>query len=301
MSPEQLQGKLVDTRSDIFSFGTVLYELVTGERPFKGDNAATLIAAVLTTEPRALTEVQPKLPATLDRVLKACLAKDPEDRWQSVRDLKRELEWIGAAADVPAVAPRTSVISKRLLFPVLAAVCIAAGASLWYLLRPNIPAIPPWKVSPLTAYAGIEQMPAISPAGDQVAFVWDGERQDNEDIYLKRIDDEGPPLRLTSTHQSEYAPCWSPDGQRLAFLREQADGTELIVASSLGGGERVYGTFKGMLPRIIPSTLSWSGDGRHIAIARCRALSGGRRNSGGKYVDSDTSARALRFNAFLRA
>ena len=94
MSPEQLEGKSADARSDVFSFGATLYEMVTGRRPFDGASQATVIGAILKDAPAPLREVEPGIPRRLDRVVRTCLAKDPEDRWQTMRDLKRELGWI---------------------------------------------------------------------------------------------------------------------------------------------------------------------------------------------------------------
>src|SRR5205085_12056239 len=115
MSPEQLQGKETDTRSDIFCFGLVLYEILTGRRPFTGESSAAVVAAILEREPPAIDGASP----ALDRVLRKCLAKDPEDRWQSVRDLKTELEWIDLS--VPA-----SSASKRVLLWLPVAIAGAA-------------------------------------------------------------------------------------------------------------------------------------------------------------------------------
>src|SRR5258706_13567544 len=96
MSPEQLQGKDADARSDIFAFGLVLYEMLTGKRAFDGSSQASVIAAILERPAPSVAEVAP---ATLDRVLRKCLAKDPDDRWQTARDLKDEMEWITSAPE----------------------------------------------------------------------------------------------------------------------------------------------------------------------------------------------------------
>ncbi|HKK21362.1 MAG TPA: serine/threonine-protein kinase, partial [candidate division Zixibacteria bacterium] len=93
MSPEQLEGKEADARSDLFSFGVVLYEMATGTRPFEGKSQASLIAAIMKEEPRPISALQPMSPPALERVVKQCLAKEPDDRWQTAGDLKRALEW----------------------------------------------------------------------------------------------------------------------------------------------------------------------------------------------------------------
>jgi serine/threonine protein kinase len=93
MAPEQVEGNEADARTDIFAFGVVVYEMVTGQKAFEGESKASLAAAILTSEPPRMTTVQPLTSPTLERVVRICLAKDPEERWQSARDLARELKW----------------------------------------------------------------------------------------------------------------------------------------------------------------------------------------------------------------
>src|SRR5262249_15967716 len=94
MAPEQLEGKEADARTDIFAVGEVLYEMATGKPAFNGKSRASLIASILTTEPPPITQLQPMTPPSLERVVRKCLAKDPDDRWQSASDLASELKWI---------------------------------------------------------------------------------------------------------------------------------------------------------------------------------------------------------------
>ena len=127
MAPEQLEGKEADARTDIFAFGSVLYEMVTGKRAFSGTSQASLISAIMKEDPAPISSVQPMSPPVLDRVVKTCLAKDPEERWQSAADIKRELTWIvdGAQTGVAAsAAPR-----RRSWLPwVLAAIAALASS-----------------------------------------------------------------------------------------------------------------------------------------------------------------------------
>src|SRR5262249_25208490 len=111
MAPEQLEGKEADRRSDIFAFGTVMYEMTTAPSAFSGKSHASLIAAILSSEPPPISTIQPMTPPALDRVVKRCLAKDPDDRWQSAGDLASELKWIGeggsqAGMPAPSLAVR---------------------------------------------------------------------------------------------------------------------------------------------------------------------------------------------------
>ena len=105
MAPEQIEGREVDGRTDIFAFGVVLFEMLCGRRPFAGDSRASLMAAIVAAEPPALSSLQPRVPASLERLIRRCLAKDPEDRWQTARDMAAELRWIaeaGSDAHIPA-------------------------------------------------------------------------------------------------------------------------------------------------------------------------------------------------------
>ena len=108
MAPEQIEGREVDARTDIFSFGVVLYEMVSGRRPFAGDSRASLMAAIVAAEPPALSSLQPQAPASLERLIRRCLAKDPEDRWQTARDLAAELRWIAEAGSGTTTAAPAS-------------------------------------------------------------------------------------------------------------------------------------------------------------------------------------------------
>ncbi len=229
MSPEQLEGKEADARSDIFAFGVVLYEMLSGQRAFAGSSQASVIAAILKEQPRKL-EMQ--VPPALDRVIEGCLAKDPDDRFQTARDLRRELEW--AAAPQPATMERP----KRSILPwvvtaVLAAAVIAAVA-LW----PRHPDVASFDPAPLTWYPGLQKDPALSLDGKLVAFTWTGPTFGNPHVYVKQLD-ASQPLEVTHGDDAAYAsPAWSPDGHQLAILRYDRKGPALVLAPSLGGPER---------------------------------------------------------------
>jgi serine/threonine protein kinase len=130
MAPEQLEGKEADARTDIFALGEVIYEMATAKAPFSGKSRASLIAAILTTEPPSITQLQPLTPPALGRVVKKCLAKDPDERWQSASDLASELNWIaegGSQAGIPAAVTLKRKTRERLAWAIAIAGLLAAG------------------------------------------------------------------------------------------------------------------------------------------------------------------------------
>ena len=112
MSPEQLEGQEADARSDIFAFGAVLYEMITGEKAFRGKSKASLIASIIGSEPRPMSSIQPVAPPALDHLVAMCMAKDPDDRWQTAHDLESQLKWIAEGAMPARVAEPAAAGSK---------------------------------------------------------------------------------------------------------------------------------------------------------------------------------------------
>jgi Tol biopolymer transport system component/predicted Ser/Thr protein kinase len=249
MAPEQLHGKPADARSDIFALGCVLYEMLTGARAFEGETTASVIASVLTKEPRAVSEFQPLAPPLLEGVLAKCLAKDPEGRWQTARDLRHALE-LAAASPAPAVQVRGG---RWWPWVLAASVIITAGAT-WFAARRGNDASAVI-VRPLTTMPGDEMTPAISPDGRMVAYVWDPREGEAVDLYVRLID-RGAPLRLTSDRDAETTPVWSPDSQRIAYVRF-AEGRQATIyeVPALGGGERRIGAGR---------AYAWSPDGNWL-------------------------------------
>jgi eukaryotic-like serine/threonine-protein kinase len=266
MSPEQAEGKRVDARSDIFSFGTVLYEMVTGTRAFRGDSSASTLAAVLSTDPTPPSQIVVDLPRDAERIILRCLRKDAARRFQTMADLKVELEDLKIESDSrrsAATAPARALRRRRWLQ--LAAVAAPlVGIAAWYWLR-NPPApLPPPTVVSLTSYVGDETGPSFSPDGAQVAFGWNGERQNNWDIYVKLVGSVEA-LRLTTNPAVDQDPAWSPDARQIAFLRLRPGEprADIYLISPLGGPERRVADFR---PARAPA-IAWSPDGRWLAVA----------------------------------
>ncbi len=266
MSPEQAQGKPVDARSDIFSFGAVLYEMTTGQRAFQGDSKQSTIAAVLMKEPKPPSQVVEGLPRELERIILHCLRKDPERRFQNMKDAKVELEELREESESGklAIEAPPERIRRRWLWAVIAAALVlAAAGAAWRVTQHREE--PPPRVVPLTTFAGSETHPSFSPDGKQIVFSWNGERQDNWDLYIKMISSTTT-LRLTTDAAPEGYPSWSPDGRQIAFLKGgQRRGVYSI--SPLGGPERKIADFEAAT-----GAPAWSPDGKSLVMAKVHPM-----------------------------
>ena len=208
MAPEQARGEKVDRRSDSFSFGTVLYELATGHRAFAGGSTLEAISAILRDEPRAVRVLRPDAPIQLERIIQRCVRKDAARRFQCVDDVRIEL--LELKEDQASVASRpvqaTVKRQHRLGWGLGSAALLAA---LWFGIATRKVPETVSAAMPLTTYPGSERFATFSPDGRQVAFSWDGEKQDNFDIYVKLIGTSAP-LRITSSPAPDFIPHGRP-------------------------------------------------------------------------------------------
>jgi eukaryotic-like serine/threonine-protein kinase len=268
MSPEQAEGKKVDARSDIFSFGAVLYEMLTGRRAFQEESKTSTLGAIIHKEPEPLGA---EVPQELSRLITRCLRKDPERRFQHMKDLRVELEELKEDSDsgkLTRIPPAARKRPWRWLWAAAAAAAVLLAAALVWQLRQ---VSPPSDLTPvaLTTYSGIETQPSFSPDGSKVAFVWNGDREDNRDIYVKQIGSAGPPLRLTADPAADLCPAWSPDDRWIAFMRWQQDGLAIMLIPPLGGPERTLTKIRGFQEQgwSDSDTLSWTPDGKWLGFA----------------------------------
>ena len=259
MAPEQIEGKETDARSDIFSLGAIMYEMVTGKRAFEGKSAASVVAAVLERVPPAMSSLQPLTPRSVDRVVATCLAKDPDDRWQTARDLLRELKWIAEAGPrthdpVPRFTPRGRVKFAAAISFSLVIGAAVAGAAIWLATRPSPLRVTRLTIAPAGATAlavtGFDRDVAISPDGTRVVYVGgNGSR-----FFVRALDQmEATPLEGLGV---PHHPFFSPDGAWIGFF----DGVSALKKVSVNGGPAVT------ICRInaAPSGATWGADGTII-------------------------------------
>jgi eukaryotic-like serine/threonine-protein kinase len=277
MSPEQAEGRKLDARSDIFSFGSVLYEMVTGQRPFRGDSSMSTLGAIIHKEPEPLTG---EVPHDLERIINRCLRKNVSRRFHDMRDLRVELEELkeesdsGSLAGVPPVAS-SAARWKAIVAASVAVVAVALTGWYWMSRNRGQETVEPMTTSVLTSNPGLEAAPSFSPDGNQVAFSWAGESGDNPDIYVKMI---GSPslLRLTTNLARDVSPAWSPDGRSIAFVRLGREKQTVYIVPAIGGPERRVGvldTDGNPLAMGVIGLLSWFPDSRWLATKGLYLLS----------------------------
>lgn len=250
MSPEQAEGLKVDGRSDIFSFGSVLYEMVTGRRAFHGGTKLSTLSAILHMEPKAASEISPGVPVELEKIIARCLRKDPERRAQGIADIKLALEELkqesesnklsgqvaAAAANRPLARPPRRFVA---ITTVAVALVVAAAGFGWW-LRKRAPSAPPrseWVQ--ITNLPDSAVQPALSPDGRMLTFirgplgfVTPGQ------VYVKMLP-SGEPVQLTHDDLPKMSPVFSPDGSRIAYT-VVGEIWDTWVVPVLGGEPRLW-------------------------------------------------------------
>jgi eukaryotic-like serine/threonine-protein kinase len=234
MSPEQVEGKEADARADIFALGAVLYEMASGKRAFAGKTQAGVVAAILASEPQPISSIQPMSPPALDRVVRICMAKDPDDRWQTAHDVKLQLEWIaegGSQAGVPAPVAARRRLSQNIAWTA-AAVCLLAALALaaTLFLRParaTVPLraslLPPEKMS-FESFGF-----AISPDGKRLAFVANSPDKVDGTLWVRLLNSTTA-QELSGTEGASF-PFWSPDSSTIGFFAKNK-----LEKIDVGGG-----------------------------------------------------------------
>ena len=276
MAPESIQGRPADFRSDIFSFGCVLYEMISGRRAFSGESNLSIMAAILEKEPQPMASLQPLTPAALEHVVFRCLMKDPEERWQSARDLSRELKWISEGVGLtkaPEPAPRRR---ERLAW---AALCIALltwlGVAHWRSMQSSTNQHLHLSLLPPLSTSFVPYNFAISPDGQRLAFV--AAAQDGSTALWIRSLAAGAAQQLTGTEGAFY-PFWSPDSRQVGFFQasklksvDPSSGAVQILCDATGGAGGAWNN-RGTI--IFSAFLNMPGGGTTIGLLKVSASGG---------------------------
>jgi eukaryotic-like serine/threonine-protein kinase len=295
MSPEQVLGKPLDTRTDLFSFGVVLYEMATGFLPFNGDTTGGIFDSILHKDPTEATRLNSAVPGELQRIIDKAIEKDRDLRYSSAAELRTDLkrlkrdtssgkvsrrsgELASATESVRAATAQNSGVSAETAVPsaksgwiryVLGAtivLAIGAVASWLYFSRSGSSTEHNFTVTPFTSSPGIKSTPAFSPDGKELAYSWKAEKDDGARIYVQLVG-AGTPLRLTSGPGEDDCPAWSPDGRFVAFMRHPEDGNPAgyFVTSALGGSERKIADAY-VDPYTVGNLVHWSPDGQRLLV-----------------------------------
>jgi eukaryotic-like serine/threonine-protein kinase len=279
MSPEQVRARSLDARSDLFSFGVVLYEMATGALPFRGESSGLIFEAILNRPPIDPIRLNPGVSLEFQRIIGKAMEKDRDLRYQSAAELRIDLKRLkrdtssGATAvhpnadqPLPAAGNRKVRSWRRWPVAILAVITLAAGLGWLYLSRgkPSISGAPT-RMIPFTSSVGIKTTPAFSPDGKELAFAWQSEKDEGTRIYVKLVG-AGTPLRLSAGPGDDDSPTWSPDGRFVAFVRQSKDVGGYFIVPSLGGPERkIADRYANLIAQ--GNQVDWLPDGKSLLVA----------------------------------
>lgn len=255
MSPEQAEGGEVDQRTDVFALGVLLFQMSTGELPFRGGSAASVISSILRDTPPSVTDLRPRLPPDLSRIVKRCLAKDPSRRYQTAMDVRNELEELRLAL---ATGEGRAASRRRQRWAVAiaaGAVAVAATLAIW---GPRPTSAPPLEgtFARVTSAPGLELSPTLSPDGRFLAY--SGRSSGHWDVYLLRAEGQRA-INLTREGEGDdVQPAFSPDGGSIAFRSSREGGGLFLMGATGESARRICD--RGWNP-------AWSPDGAEIVFA----------------------------------
>jgi hypothetical protein len=236
MSPEQAEGKAVDSRSDIFSYGSLLYEMATGRRAFQRESKMSTLSAILREEPKPAGEA---IPRDLEKIIARCLRKDVARRFQHIDDVKIALEELKEESESGQLPMPGAAEMRRRRVPgwaIAVAAVVGIVAAVFYYRERQATPVAKSRMVRLTSDSGLSFHPALSPDGSLLAFASDRSGEGNLDIWVKQIAG-GEPIRLTHDPANHSEPAFSPDGASIVFRWEQQGGG-LYVMPALGGDAR---------------------------------------------------------------